>query len=162
MIQILPLLYKDILEVHWLAWKYFQKRFWEQLFSATWKNHKSKFEGLIHRMKRHHDLVKGQASLSQFRAFQAAREEEDKRHQGRADNEELRQYRDVYAWLKPVNISDEQSKLRHLRADCPRTGQWLTKNETFEKWIDPKFPTIPALLWLNGQPGAGQLSRCHL
>jgi hypothetical protein len=164
MAEILPLVYKDILEVHRLSLKYFNKRLWRQLFNATWKTHKSKFGGLIDRMKRHRELVESQASLSQIRAFQEARQKEDERYETEVSNEELRRKKDVYLWLKPVNMDNEQFNLNSLRAQYPRTGQWLIKNEVFKKWLDPKFPTLPTLLWLNGQPGAGMsaISACSI
>jgi hypothetical protein len=153
--EILPLVYKDILEVHRHSLRYFNKRLWRQLFSATWKTHKSKFGGLIERMKRHRELIESQASLSQIREFQEARAEEERRYDKEVNNEDLRRHREVYTWLKPTNMDNDQDNLRKLRAQYPRTGQWLMKNGVFKKWLDPKFPTLPTLLWLNGQPGAG-------
>jgi hypothetical protein len=158
MIEVLPLVYKDILDVHRLALKYFNKRLWQQLFSATWKTHKTKFGGLIERMKRHHELVESQATLSQIREFQEARARDERRLEDEVNNEDLRRQKDVYAWLKPTNMDNDQYVLKNLRARYPRTGQWLLKNEIFEKWLDPKFPTLPTLLWLNGQPGAGMFA----
>jgi hypothetical protein len=109
-------------------------------------------------MKRHRELVESQASLLQIREFQEARAEEERRYDKEVNNEDLRRHREVYTWLKPTNMDNDQDNLRKLRAQYPRTGQWLMKNEVFKKWLDPKFPTLPTLLWLNGQPGAGMLT----
>jgi hypothetical protein len=158
MIDILPLVYKDILEVHKLSLRYFNKRLWRQLFNATWKTHKSKFSGHIDRMKRHRELVESQATVSQIREFKQSRTLEEQRHEVEVNNEELRREKDVYAWLKPTNMDNDQYYLKRLRAQYPRTGRWLMENETFKKWLDPKFPTLPTLLWLNGQPGAGKFA----
>lgn len=157
MSMILPMVYKDILEIHRLALDYFQKRFWKQLISATWKTFRSKFVVLIERMRRHRELVESHASLAQVRAFQNVRDEDENRHQDETRRNTLWKRRTVNLWLNGTNMDNEQHKLDGIRANYPRTGKWLFANETFKKWLDPKFPTLPTLLWLNGQPGAGEL-----
>lgn len=54
-------------------------------------------------------------------------------------------------------MDNDQHNLRTIRATYPGTSDWLTKNDVFKKWLDPKFPALPTLLWLNGQAGAGAL-----
>lgn len=163
---ILPMVYKDILEIHQLALKYFQKRFWKQLFSATWATFKSKFVVRIERMRRHRELIESHAGLAQVRECRNNRDEDDRRRedetQTRILKEQLEKRRTVSLWLNGTNMDNEQHKLHKIRVNYPRTGRWLFADEFFKRWLDPDFPTLPTLLWLNGQPGAGELFRMSI
>ncbi|KAK8008159.1 hypothetical protein PG991_010710 [Apiospora marii] len=72
------------------------------------------------------------------------------------DEQTLQQTKDVYNWLRPTNVGLDQASLVEARAEYPGTGQWLLENKLFKEWFDPRFPTIPPLLWIIGIPGAGK------
>lgn len=111
MAEVLSLLYKDILELHRLALRYFQqprrlssRKFsratltevvWRQLFDATWKTHKSRFSEVINRLPEHRRLIETQASLIQVRAFQDAQIKADERFSTSEQNEFLRRRHEV-------------------------------------------------------------------
>ncbi|KAK6860606.1 hypothetical protein PG995_004242 [Apiospora arundinis] len=72
------------------------------------------------------------------------------------DEQTLRRIRDVLNWLRPTNVNVDQAALVEARADYPGTGEWLLENPLFREWFDPRHPSIPSLLWINGIPGAGK------
>jgi hypothetical protein len=107
-------------------------------------------------MARHRVLIESQASLSQIKAFQEARAIEEKRFETALENEDLRRLQAVYTWLKPTPMEKVQFSHTKIRSDYPVTGHWLLDNAKFKEWFDRKFPAIPPLLWLNGNPGTGE------
>ncbi|KAF2807330.1 putative zinc finger protein [Mytilinidion resinicola] len=156
MVQVLSLMYEDILKFHRIALAYFQQPLWKQMFDATWKTYKSRFSGIISNMSRHRSLIENQATLSQIEDFRESRLIENDRFEAEIKNEELRRSHSVYNWLRATSIDTDQYHLSKIRADYPGTGRWLLVNPTFKKWFDPQYATIPPLLWLNGIPGAGK------
>lgn len=75
------------------------------------------------------------------------------------DYEDLKRRQAVYAWLKPVEMENEQYRLKQTRSWCPpgtSSGQWLLDHMTFKEWFNPQFTALPTLLWLHGNPGAGK------
>ena len=109
-------------------------------------------------MARHRSLIESQASLSQIEDFQESRKIEDDRFAAAMENEDLRQSKAVYDWLRAASVDSDQYHYTKIRADYPGSGRWILDNASFKEWFDPQFPTIPPLLWLNGIPGAGKFS----
>lgn len=75
------------------------------------------------------------------------------------DHEDSKRKKAVYAWLKPIEMENEQYHLKQARAWYPpgiSSGQWLLDHMTFKEWFDPRFTALPTLLWLHGKPGAGK------
>jgi hypothetical protein len=149
--RILSQVYKDILDVHWLALQYFQKSRWEKLFDATWQTHKSRFNGPISRMRRHYALFQTQTTINLVENLQDI-------DRNLEDYETLRRFGDVNRWLNAPDMDNKHAECRRLRADVPGTCGWLDGEDAFNEWIHPLYATIPALLWLNGQPGADKFS----
>lgn len=125
------------------------------MFSESWKTCKSRFPGIIRNIAQRRSLIESQASPSQIEEvrehIQHSRQDEEREF----DEQTLRRIRDVLNWLRPTNVDVDQAALVKARADYPDTGQWLFENTLFKEWFDPRYPTIPPLLWLNGIPGAG-------
>ncbi|RYP73035.1 hypothetical protein DL771_003903 [Monosporascus sp. 5C6A] len=61
---------------------------------------------------------------------------------------------DVRTWLHATNCAKEQERYSDIRREYTGTGRWLLDNQSVKKWMDPIYPTVPPLLWLNGIPGA--------
>ncbi|KAI9662395.1 MAG: hypothetical protein M1821_008562 [Bathelium mastoideum] len=156
MVDVLSLMYKDILKFHRIALSYFQKPMWKQLFDATWKTYKSRFSGIIDNMRRHRQLIECQASITQIEESREARRIEDARYEKDVMNEDLRRKQIVNNWLRATNVETDQYEHCKVRADYPGTGRWLLGNSMFKQWFEPSFPTIPPLLWLCGIPGSGK------
>lgn len=83
---------------------------------------------------------------------QKAREEELKRIEERQLDDMHRKMKDIFDWLKPVNVVDRREKYGHLKQDG--TGKWLIKNKDIKNWITGKGKQS---VWLTGKPGSGKL-----
>lgn len=128
---------------------------WRQLFQATWKTYKSHFTPLIDDIRGHGDLIQRQATLSQIEDFRRTREVEDLRLKQMLETQESQRLRDLYSWMQSPNVENDQSQFTMIRSRVPDSGRWILDNPSLKDWLHPKFPTIPALLWVNEIPGAG-------
>ncbi|KAK0669911.1 hypothetical protein QBC41DRAFT_318787 [Cercophora samala] len=182
--RVLAYLYKDVLEFHHRAMKYFQQPMWRQLFQATWKTYKSRFDDLISGIKRHRELIVSQANLLRIEAslddrrnmdqhfsqiagavnqaslsIQSSLDERkirDQQFKEMADAESNRKLRDLHGWLKATNVANDQHEFSRLRSEYPGTGSWILDNPKFKEWFETPCQLIPPVLWLNGIPGAGK------
>ncbi|RYP30902.1 hypothetical protein DL767_006034 [Monosporascus sp. MG133] len=138
------------------AMEYFQKPMWKQLFHATWDTYKSRFGPLIDNIRGHGALIQTQATLSQIEAFQRDAELRDAKLRSISEMQESQRLSDLKTWLHATSCANEQKRYSDIQRDFPGTGRWLLDNQSIKEWMDPIYPTIPPLLWLNGIPGAGK------
>jgi hypothetical protein len=175
--KILVFIYKDILEFHRRALRYFQQPsmslgsplypnisllkilVWKQLYNATWKTYKARFSDLIENMSQNRSLIERQANLSEIEAARNAREESEAHMRTLNETQDHIRRQAVYQWLRAANVETDQHHFSGIRAEYPQTGKWLLALENFRHWFDPLFPSIPPMLWLNGKPGSGRISR---
>ncbi|KAI1769143.1 hypothetical protein GGR53DRAFT_528987 [Hypoxylon sp. FL1150] len=157
MLRVLIIMYKDILEFHRQALRYFQQPMWKQIFHATWKTYKTRFGPLIDNIREHGVLVQNQATLTQIENYRKSAETQNLKLQSILDEQETRRTREVYTWLNAPNVENDQHHYSKVQGEYPDSGQWLLKVPAFKEWFDPKCPTIlPPLLWMTGIPGAGK------
>ncbi|KAK4196326.1 hypothetical protein QBC40DRAFT_351857 [Triangularia verruculosa] len=154
--RVLAYLYKDVLEFHRRALKYFQQPMWKQVFQATWKTYKSRFDDLIKGIRRHRDLIINQANLSRIEESLKERKAMDENFKQIADAEGNRMLRELHGWLRAANVINDQDKYTKLRSGYPGTGYWLLDNPKFKEWFETPCQLVPPVLWLNGIPGAGK------
>jgi hypothetical protein len=128
---------------------------WKQLFQATWKTYKYRFDDLISGIRRHKDLIVNQANLSRIEASLDERKMRDQQFKDIADAESNRKLRELHGWLRAANVANDQYEFSKVRAEYPGTGRWLLDNLKFKDWFGPLCQSIPPVLWLNGIPGAG-------
>ncbi|KAK7431623.1 hypothetical protein QQZ08_001841 [Neonectria magnoliae] len=152
---VLALMYKDILQFHAYAMKYFQKPTWKQLFQATWKGFAFKLEELKDNMRRHGRLVESQASIVQFDETQKQRRLAEISFQDLQNVYFRQRLHDVKQWLSIYNSKLQHDMCAKAKAECPGSGAWLLGDNRFKAWFDPIYCTTP-LLWLTGIPGAGK------
>lgn len=136
---------------------------WQHVFSESWDSCKSRFSGNILSVARHRSLIESQAAPSQVGEVQIdevrERIQQSRQHQSdQLDDQDLERIRDVHNWLRAANVDIDQDSHVQVREGYPGTGRWLLETTLFKEWFDPRFPTIPPLLWLNGIPGAGKSS----
>ncbi|KAF0324633.1 vegetative incompatibility protein HET-E-1 [Colletotrichum asianum] len=145
-------IYLDVLEFHKRALKYLQQPMMQQIFKATWKTYKTKFSDLLSAMSHHRELLLGSITLADMRQRRQATEAQQLK-----ENSEFhfRVRKEVIGWLQSPNMKNEHQKLFQIRSEYPETGRWLFAKRQFKTWFN-EFPSIPALLWLNGIPGAGK------
>jgi len=109
-------------------------------------------------MDGHIELIQKQAGLSQIQAFRQAQQRQEARDKAELEHWEQRKFRELCAWLSAPTVDNDQRHHSEIREECPGSGKWLLSNAVFKEWFDAKFPPIPALLWMNGIPGAGMIS----
>ncbi|KAI0595286.1 hypothetical protein F4775DRAFT_569708 [Biscogniauxia sp. FL1348] len=152
---VLALIYKDILEFHGVALKYFSKSIWEKVFQAVWSGFLVKLGELKGKMDRHKQLIESQASIAQFHEANRFRDDIRTKFQELQEDFTRRRWPEVHRWLAAYNSKLEQRNCNKAKEDCPGTGQWLLDDHRFKDWYDPIYCSTP-LLWLNGIPGAGK------
>jgi hypothetical protein len=132
---------------------------WKQLFPAIWKTHKATFGDIITTIGRLRDLIANHASVMQIKAFQDACQNQDKQSEEMLQNETLRRRQAVSKWLVGTRNGEHQhEQFLEKRVNFPNSSGWLLKQKAFKDWFDPKYPAIPPLLWLTGDPGSGEYS----
>ncbi|KAK8879908.1 zinc finger protein [Apiospora arundinis] len=154
--RVLFIIWKDILEFHRQALKYFQQPMWKQLFQATWDTYKSRFTPLIDNIRGHGHLIQAQAAVSQIEEFRRNQDLWNAQLNETKESQEAQRLIHLKTWLDPPNVENDQHELCKIWKNCPGSGQWLLDNRSLKEWIDPHYPTIPPLLWINGIPGAGK------
>ncbi|KAI1205006.1 putative zinc finger protein [Annulohypoxylon truncatum] len=156
MIRILSDIYVDILEFQRIILRYFQQPEWQRIFVESWGTCKSRFPGIILHIAQRRSLIEDQASPYQIEKVQEEIQRSRRSEDAKLDEQNLQRIRQVNNWLKPAYVHIDQNDFSKLRAEYPGTGRWLLENTFFKEWFDPRFPTIPPLLWLSGIPGAGK------
>lgn len=125
---------------------------WKKFFDCTWKTYKTRFSGLIENMYQHRTLIERQANMSEIEESRKAREESNTQLTAILEGQEQTRRDAVRNWLRPASFESDQNYYSGIRAEYPNTGKWLLDHENFKLWFDPRFPSIPPLLWLNGFP----------
>ncbi|KAI1121431.1 putative zinc finger protein [Nemania abortiva] len=167
LILVLSQMYEDILKFHRIILRYFQRSRhsfvitnypveWQQLFSETWTACKSRLSNIIHSINQRRSLIESQATPSQIEEVRGNIQQSRQIEDHELDEQNLRRIKAVHNWLSATNVDTDQDNYTKTRAEYPTTGQWLLGNTLFQEWFNPRFPTIPPLLWLNGIPGAGK------
>ncbi|KAF4831577.1 Vegetative incompatibility protein HET-E-1 [Colletotrichum tropicale] len=156
MAEVLVDVYRDVLDFHYEAFKYFQQPMLKQIYHATWKTYKTKFSDLIHNIDQHKLLILSETTLAQARRSREL--ETERKVQQRSDREcDMRER--IIGWLQGAdlgaNVKNDHAKLLKIRSSAPSSGRWLLSKPEFNRWFGP-FPSIPTLLWINGIPGAGK------
>jgi hypothetical protein len=85
-------------------------------------------------------------------ARQRAFEEFERQHAFR----QRQDFEAVRSSLNPVLYDSALERLKARRV--VRSGSWLSSQEEYNHWLEPSNKTS-RLLWLQGIPGAGMLSR---
>ncbi|KAI3335699.1 putative zinc finger protein [Ustulina deusta] len=156
MVRILSNIYEDVLKFQRIILRYFQQPQWQQVFSESWDTCKSRFSSIILNIAQHRSLIESQATLSEIEAVQENIQQSRQIQNRQLDDQDLQRIRDVHNWLRATNVEVDQDNHAKARAEYPGTGRWLIETALFQDWFNPRFPTIPPLLWLNGIPGAGK------
>jgi hypothetical protein len=145
------------------------KTVWKKIFKATWDTYKSRFGPLINNIRQHGILVQNQATLSHIEDFRRVGQAQDLQIRSVLEkleaqrilelsvlqDLETRRYRELMTWLESPNVENDLAHHSKIFRDAPDTGRWLLRNQFLQQWLDPQYPTIPPLLWMNGLPGAG-------
>ncbi|KAI1175182.1 putative zinc finger protein [Nemania sp. FL0916] len=154
--DVLPNIYKTILNFQLDLLRYFEQEEWRALFNETWDTHRRRATRRILETDKYKSLIESKSSSSTVqdtqRDIQQSRQTED----DRIDEQDLQRLREVSNWLNAATVCNDHNRNVSARENKPSSGRWLLDNAIFANWFDPKFPAIPPLLWINGIPGAGK------
>ncbi|CAG8962046.1 hypothetical protein HYFRA_00005088 [Hymenoscyphus fraxineus] len=154
MMDILIVLYKDILGFHKHAVLQFQQRHWQGLFSASWRDFTTTINHISRNLKRHRMLMESGGSFEDFEMTQNSRQSAINTFRKQITEEESLRRETVKAWLCPFSCETQQDAHRITRSVCQDPGRWLIDDLRLQNWLDI-YCSNP-LLWLNGKPGAGK------
>ncbi|CAI6242163.1 unnamed protein product [Periconia digitata] len=153
--KVLSLMYKDILDFHWKAMRYFKRRMWKQLFSAVWKNFETEFAEILRNLREHRSLIESQASIAQLHEIIRTQEMAQTTLKMQKEEENRRRREFCIQWLASAPYDVDQDAHAKVRHTYPGTGQWLLANKRFMSWFDRDMSSNQ-LLWMTGIPGAGK------
>ncbi|PVH98773.1 hypothetical protein DM02DRAFT_673149 [Periconia macrospinosa] len=153
--KVLSLMYKDILDFHWKAMRYFKQRVWKQLLSAVWKNFDTEFGEILRNLREHRSLIESQASIAQLHEMIRNQEISQTTLNNQKEGENRRRREFCMQWLSPAAYDVDQEAHTKVRLSYPGTGRWLLTNKRFYSWFD-RDASSNQLLWMTGIPGAGK------
>ncbi|PZC93210.1 zf-H2C2-2 domain containing protein [Pyrenophora tritici-repentis] len=146
-------IYKDILEFHKEALRYFRQKKWQELFHTTWRPFSKTVAQLNKDMHRYKKLIENQISIAGYEAMQSSHSESMMHFEELKQVELHRKRLTVQQWLCRLDVQarhEDAIKNRHANS-----GDWLLQNSIFRKWYDFQSCWEP-LLRLSGMPGAGK------
>ena len=152
------------------------------MFHATWKDFKTRFNGILRALREHKALIERQAafllsrsSLDDFKQHQQDKLElfeyarrndkflDDIRAEIDKKERELRQRQcdDAQRWFDATSPTQEHERACNLRLEYPESGRWIFNKSKIQNWKAAETPDF-SMLWLNGIPGAGTFSASHI
>lgn len=131
---------------------------WTELFTATWRRHRSKIAYVLSRIASRFDLITNRASSSQLDSFHNDALLQEQQNLAVIQREDLARRQAVHAWLKPTDMENEQEHLKRIRTAHPGTCRWLLRDETFAEWFEAQSvaTSMARFTWLHGKPGSGK------
>lgn len=152
----LSLIYKDILEFHLTALKYFSSRKWKMFLDATWALQKEKFQKIEERIDTHLGLLRDETTFQHIQQAHSDARESMKRFDKLATGQNQQFFQSLQVEMRPRNFATTLDWLRCRAVEG--TGTWLMENETFAQLLVFNEQS-PKHVWIQGIPGAGQLCK---
>ena len=151
---VLSWVYKDILEFHQAAYRFFRRRSWEIFFDTLWKGFQFRFAGILKKLAQHQKLLMQQVTVIdvvEARQWRIKNEEEVTRQEKLTRKDWVH---DSISWLKISGElrDNELERLSEKRQEG--TCEWVFKNPLFHSWKDDAHGE--PVLWVKGIPGAGK------
>lgn len=128
---------------------------WKQLFHATWKTFRTKFEPTLSNLRRHKSLLETQSNLLYLQEYQLDRQRTQMEFEKIEQQAEQNRRISIANWLSAADSDSDYRAAASTRHETPNSGQWMLQEDLMKRWLDPKYPLQP-LLWINGKPGAGK------
>ena len=97
--------------------------------------------------------MNAEVSLVNIIDAQADRIKALEQHERTQEFQQRQDFEAIESYVSPRMFDEERDKRRIT--SCPGTGQWLQREESFRKWLNPADDST-RLLWLQGIPGAGK------
>jgi hypothetical protein len=129
---------------------------WKQLFAATWKTYRTRFQSIINDIKRRKELIESGANAVQFQMLEktlAIAEVESQRQREVHEREKMSFVRD---WLAAAPVQEDHEQSQSVRDAHAGSCEWVLGTARFQTWEDAGSGS--PLLWIHGIPGAGKIS----
>ncbi|KAH7409681.1 hypothetical protein BKA64DRAFT_404683 [Cadophora sp. MPI-SDFR-AT-0126] len=165
----LATMYQNVLDFHQEAYKLLSRKAWHVLFLSLWKDYKTRFSGIIDRLKMQRDFLDTEAMSIHMSESKDARaklqnemQESQKNSLAILDQLEskarIARLQHAVAWLNVDDKTQEDNYERISNRRHDETCVWIEKNDQLISWSrdDGKNP----VLWLSGKPGAGKSVIC--
>jgi hypothetical protein len=130
---------------------------WKQLFTATWKDFQESFKSILNNLIRHRELIESAASLEQIQESRDARLQSQAAFAAFELEQNHMKRLAIISWLSAADVDADQAAFTATRAEIPNSGRWILEQSDIKTWLDRSQNTVP-IVWLNGKPGAGELS----
>jgi hypothetical protein len=150
---VLALVYKDILDFHRRAYKFFRRRAWHLFFDSLWKSFQFRFAGILKSLAHHQELLMKEVAVINVvdaRQFYIKGQQEIERQEKQTQDH---YFHDSISWLKVAgeDYDDQLEKLSEKRQEG--TCEWVFRNPLFQSWKGDAHNE--PVLWVKGIPGAG-------
>jgi hypothetical protein len=133
---------------------------WKQLFAATWKTYRTRFQSIINDINRRKEIIESGANAVQFQMLEkslALAEAESKQQREVHDRENMSFVRD---WLAAAIVQEDHEECQRVRIAHAGSCEWVLGTIAFQTWED--IGNDSPLLWIHGIPGAGKIIICGL
>jgi hypothetical protein len=172
-LDVLCLFYKDILEFHCTALKFFRSKRkpeyihahilicrrlirwigWTYIFESVWPRHKARIDIVGKNIEQHTLMMSNEVQLEHIRESYRARAEALDKWERDREFQERQDFNTVEVSLSAYRYEPELYRL--LNVVTRGTGSWLSRNKDFTQWLDAADDS-KRFLWLQGIPGAGK------
>jgi hypothetical protein len=151
---VLSWVYKDILEFHQAAYRFFRRKSWSIFFDSLWKGFQFRFNGILRKLAQHQKLLMQQVTVIdviEAREWRTNHEEEVTRHERLTRKDWVH---DSISWLKVAGELRDDELERLIEKRQEGTCEWIFKNSRFQAWKNDSHGE--PVLWVKGIPGAGK------
>lgn len=159
--RVLSVVYRDILEFHRRAYKFFKCSGWKCFFKSSWGGFEARFKCILESLSRHSDLVDREANALLIEQTMQWREQSFQDMERRDQERAASQVTAVQNWLGIRDDRTEDSQEDHLDRIAsqayPGTADWILQHQKMKSWL--KKDTRSPILWLKGKPGSGKHTR---
>lgn len=151
--RILGLFFRDILDFHSTALKFFRLKHWRVFFESLWPKYSSKFQVTIKNIAQHRIMMDSEVTLVHITEAYAARASTYDKYEKDKEYDERMEFHHIRTSLSP-QLYDAQ--LERIKQSCSiQAGRWLETDKHFSEWQDASNKSA-RVLWLTGIPGAGK------
>lgn len=137
---------------------------WKQLFQAAWRGFGAKITVIRDSLRRKKKLIESRVAIVQYEEIQKLVEEirnltktAEAELKERKTKDLMQKRQAVNAWLSPPKMQSIHERHVAVRSQDPEAGRWLLEKSLFQQWLDPVY-CVTTVLWLNGKPGAGDVT----
>ncbi|KAF8538870.1 hypothetical protein BDD12DRAFT_926090 [Trichophaea hybrida] len=157
--NVLSLFYKEIIEFHMEAVRFFRISGLRAFFSFLWPRFQEKFSVILGNIESHKLLIDRQITLAYIQDAYAARDKALAEYDKIRIFQEQQQLESLERFLDPPLYDEELETLRGKC--CLNTGDWLFKDLKYQRWEDGNWIDLAhRILWISGIPGAGKTYQC--